>query len=129
MAKLSEAKARLALDAVAAWMGRNGYGVIRDAAGNEVDVLAALDDTGNWREGVKIGPAPTGPEAAFKGLGPELRMDWDWPASAGGSGVPTVILEGGPGDWAYRVSGEVDFAALGIFAEPYASYALCLYPL
>lgn len=72
-------------------------------------------------------PAPTGREAAERGEGPMLVMDWDWP----GSPTPTVILEGGPEDWAIRVTGDDKFqavcAAAGVFAGPYASYALCLY--
>lgn len=75
------------------------------------------------------GPAPTGEQAANRGEGPVLRPEWDWPSSGP---TPTILLEGGPYDWAVEVS--MDSAvvakarALGVFIEPYAGYALCLYP-
>lgn len=74
------------------------------------------------------GPAPTGTDAAYSAEGPMLNPIWDWP----GEPTPTILLEGGPYDWAYEVSMHEDtlpeFAAIGVFAEPYAGYALCLYP-
>lgn len=87
---------------VAAWMGKHG-----------------MTDDGS--------PAPTGKDAAYQALGPMLVPDWDWP-----SGGPTpTILTGGMDDWAYEVSGDIAFCEatkrLGVFAEPYASYALSLY--
>ena len=74
------------------------------------------------------GPAPIGLEAASRALGPQLVPDWDWP----GQPTPTILLEGGPDDWAYRASMDSDvihkFNAIGVYIEPYAGYALCLYP-
>lgn len=74
------------------------------------------------------GPAPTGPEASNSGTGPNLVPEWDWPSSGP---TPTILLEGGPEDWALRVTWDekvkAKFDALGVFAEPYASYALCLH--
>lgn len=72
------------------------------------------------------GPAPTGPEAARIAAGPMLNSTWDWPSSGP---TPTILLEGGPYDWAICVSDELaeKFAAIGVFAEPYAGWALCLY--
>lgn len=74
-----------------------------------------------------VGPAPTGRYAADHGLGPVLVRDWDWPTTP----TPTVILEGGDG-WAAVIGGDPSvvaaLATIGVFAEPYSSYALCLYP-
>lgn len=74
------------------------------------------------------GPAPTGVAAAMNGAGPMLHRTWDWPTSGP---TPTVLLEGGPYDWAGYVSGDeavvAALRAIGVFAEPYAGYALCLY--
>lgn len=73
-------------------------------------------------------PIPTGLEAARSGLGPMLDMTWDWPSSGP---TPTVLLEGGPEDWAYRcchyVQGLMDAREIPVFVEPYAGYALCIY--
>lgn len=73
------------------------------------------------------GPAPTGREAANTGQGPQLIRDWDWP-SAGET--PSIILEGGPYDWAIEAGAQLLAAMneLGIHCEPYSGYALCLYP-
>lgn len=73
------------------------------------------------------GPAPTGPGAARHASGPMLVPEWDWPSVP----TPTILLEGGPHDWAIRVGEDeavrAAFDRIGIWAEPYASYALCLY--
>lgn len=75
------------------------------------------------------GPAPTGRDAAYAGIGPELNPAWDWPQSGP---TPTILLEGGPYDWAITVALDgacvASFKRIGVFAEPWASYALCLYP-
>lgn len=74
------------------------------------------------------GPAPTGEHAANHAEGPMLRRDWDWPSEP----TPTILLEGGPYDWAVEVSLDDDVVRtlrkIGVFAEPWAGYALCLYP-
>ena len=124
-AKVTKAQATEVLNQVAAWMGKHGYGTPTCPHGK------ALDDGRFWLHaddatecvGQTFGPAPTGPEAAYHAEGPELRMDWDWPSSGP---TPTVILEGGPYDWAYEVSGQIKVD--GVFVEPYAGWALCIYP-
>lgn len=54
------------------------------------------------------------------------RLDWDWP----GKPTPTILWEGGPYEWAYDESDRLQQAAAkrGLWVEPYASYALCVYP-
>ena len=75
------------------------------------------------------GPAPTGKQAAYTAAGPMLNPAWDWPSSGP---TPTILLEGGPYDWAVEVSMDEEVIAkalsYGVFIEPYAGYALCLYP-
>lgn len=70
---------------------------------------------------------PVGEQAARTASGPMLIKDWDWPSEP----TPTLILEGGPHDWAYELSADpveiARFKEHGIFMEPYAMYALCLY--
>lgn len=74
------------------------------------------------------GPTPTGQRASHNGEGPQLIEDWDWP----GNPTPSILLEGGPYDWALDVTTDPTFArkmqTAGVFAEPYAGWALCLYP-
>lgn len=73
------------------------------------------------------GPAPVGPDAAYTADGPMLVSDWDWPSEP----TPTILLEGGPYDWAIEVSCDdvvcQQMRKIGVYAEPYAGYALCLY--
>lgn len=76
------------------------------------------------------GPAETGMDAYRNGRGPALISEWDWPSSGP---TPTVLLEGGPDEWSYYASEDKgvqeQLRDLGIWSEPYASYALCLYSL
>ncbi len=58
----------------------------------------------------------------FDRNGPSLVMDWDWPDSGP---TPTILWEGGEYDWAVAWSHVVQVP--GVFAEPYAGYALSLY--
>ena len=98
--KVTKTQATQVLKAVATWLGTKGYGT---APGK---------------------PAPTGAEAALRGLGPQLVMDWDWP----GSPTPAIILEGGPYDWAVACCAAVQAAVPGVYVEPYSGWALCVYP-
>lgn len=100
MTPLSALQLQKALQLVAAWLG------------------SQMRDDGQ--------PCPTGRDASYSGLGPNLVPDWDWPS---GGPTPTILLEGGPEDWAIWAGAKLrdEFAAIGVFAEPYASYALCLY--
>lgn len=74
------------------------------------------------------GPAPTGLNAAHRGQGPRLDPKWDWAEVV----TPTILLEGGPFDWAVDVSMDPEvihqLRTVGVYAKPYAGYALCLYP-
>lgn len=78
--------------------------------------------------GEKLGhPVPTGEEAANRAAGPMLIMDWDWP----GEPTPTIICEGlylNDGGWTYALDLVKVGDAAGCYAEPYAGWALCLYP-
>jgi hypothetical protein len=71
-------------------------------------------------------PVEISKEAAWNATGVYLNREWDWPD---GDPTPTLLLEGGPDEWAIRAAWELmdEFARIGVFAEPYASYALCLY--
>lgn len=75
------------------------------------------------------GPAPTGEDAAYNATGPMLVREW----SAGSvEDAPTIILEGGPFEWGIEASLDTtlvaDLAKIGVFAEPYYSFTLCLFP-
>lgn len=71
------------------------------------------------------GPCPISREAANNATGVQLIRDWDWPSRP----TPTLILEGGPEDWAIVAAAELreQLGKVGVFAEPYAAWALCLY--
>lgn len=124
---LTPAQQERGLQIVAAWLATQGYGTLDETpcptCGNDLDCEHVPFKT-------RVSPAPTGEEAARHGLGPVLVPDWDWPSSGP---TPAVILEGGPFDWAINCAGTTavveQMAAAGIFCEPYASWALCLYPV
>lgn len=57
--------------------------------------------------------------------GLSLNMRWDWCVSP----TPTLLWEGGPDCWATRMSIWLNLReGSKVFAEPWSSYALCLYP-
>jgi hypothetical protein len=134
---VSEEQATVVLHAVAAWMGKRGWGTYDDCDCREP--MRPGDDGRDYRpadpscaacdgSGSIIGPAPTGEGAAHHGLGPMLHMTWDWP----GEPTPTVILEGGPDDWgvacSFAVQRAMDEAGVPVFVEPWSGWALCVYP-
>lgn len=127
--RLTPAQQDKALQIVAAWLGKKGLGDPICPEGRALDNLARHTDDQSTCYRVQFGPAPTGHDAAMTATGPMLNREWDWP-SAGPT--PTILLEGGPYDWAVNASFDrgiiADMAKLGIFVEPYAGYALCLYP-
>lgn len=102
--KVSKKNAEIVLNLVAEWLGTQGYG----------------DKNG--------GPAPTGRDAAYRGAGPELRMDFDF---LGLGETPTVVLEGGPYEWSMEcswwVQQRLDERGVPVWVEPYTSWALSVY--
>jgi len=127
MNKVTKKQAEAVLTAVAEWMGTKGYGTPICPDGKPLSGIAGMQHPdGTWCEGCKFGPAPTGPNAAYRGEGPELRMDWDW------ANAPSVILEGGPDEWAiacsFAVQQAMDAKKVPVYVEPYASWALSIYP-
>lgn len=128
---LTEEQQDLALDIVARWLGKKGLG---QASCNHpeftrMDFGYPIHGDDLLCPAPEYGPAPTGRDAAMQALGPQLIRDWDWPSSGP---TPTVLLEGGPYDWAVDISLDraafAEFTKIGVLAEPYAGYALCLYP-
>lgn len=127
MSTVTEAQAEGVLALVAEWLGRKGYGTPVCPHGQELqDGRFWLHQDGTDCEDQGTGPAPTGVEAAHNGAGPMLLMDWDWP----GGPTPTVLLEGGPYDWAIEVGEAIRDRcdAIGVWCEPYSGWALCVYP-
>ena len=102
-AKLTEQQQQFALNIVARWMG---------------------DEYGHGQ------PFPTGEQAAYRGLGPVLRPEYDgiWDTIPP---TPTIILEGLPGAcWAYDAQHELEAALhdIGVRGVPLAGFALSLVP-
>ena len=129
--RVSQRHADIVLRLVAEWMGKRGYAEsFTCPQGRDLDqrYITHADDSSDCHDAV-ASPAPTGPDAAYRGLGPELRMAWDWPSSGS---TPAVILEGGPEEWAVVCCGWVqdrlDERGIPVFVEPYSGWALCLYP-
>lgn len=127
---VSKRNADIVLRLVAEWMGKRGYAesyTCPDGLNLDPDFLTHPD--GSPCDNAIAGPAPTGRDAAYVGMGPELRMDWDWP----GRPTPSVILEGGPEEWAIVccswVQDRLYERKIPVFVEPYFSFVLCLYPL
>jgi hypothetical protein len=121
-------RAERVLAEVAAWMGRKGYGTATCPQGRALNRILCHADDGTECS-FEVGPAPTGPDAAYRGEGPMLKMDYEgWY----GPTRPAILLEGGPYDWAVDCCGDVqdalDKAKVPVFVEPIAGYALGIYP-
>lgn len=121
-------RAERVLTEVAAWLGRKGYGTATCPEGRTLDLSLRHDDGTDCND-FTVGPAPTGRDAAYRGEGPMLAMDYEgWY----GPPRPAILLEGGPYDWAVECSGDVqdalDAAKVPVFVEPIAGYALGIYP-
>jgi hypothetical protein len=101
--KATKAQQKVALEAVAAFLG--------PLMGHE-------------------GSAPTGKDAAYQGRGPELLPDYEgvWTAIPP---TPTIMLEGGPEDWAIHAAADEvvrdTLRKAGLWAEPLTSYALLIH--
>jgi hypothetical protein len=125
--KVTKAQATKVLNAVAAYLGRKGLGVAICPQGLDVDWLLNHPD-GSPCDTPTFTPAPTGDEAAHKGLGPMLNMAYEgW----NGPPRPAIILEGGPYDWpvegSYKIQQALDAAGVNVFVEPINGYSLGIY--
>jgi len=95
---------------------------VTKAQADKALAAVALEIRRVYRTGAKV---PTGPDAAYHGDGPELNMAWTWP----GVPTPTILLESSMfSDWAVAINTDAVGRAAGVYAEPWAGYALCLYP-
>ena len=126
--KVTQKQAEAVLAAAAEWLGKKGLGTLICPDGRDLDIVGDHKDDGSECPNLKVGPAPTGKDAAYRALGPDLVLDWDWP----GEPTPTILLEGGPGEWAYDSSPAIqralDAKGIKVYVEPFACYALCIYP-
>lgn len=126
--KVTQKQAEFVLQEVAAWLGKKGMGEGSCPEGRELGKYFTHADDGSMCFDCEFGPAPTGPEAAYNGYGPELNMAWDW------AKAPTVILESGyaPDSWAIyccdAIQQKINQKGYPIYVEPYTSYALSIYP-
>ena len=122
---ITRSQAEAVLASVVEWMGGNGWGTPICPDGHTLGGISGFTHPdGTFCDTREFGPAPTGQAAADDARGPVLVMDYD--------GTPTIILEGGPEDWAIRctfdVQAHMDALGAKVFVEPLASYALCIYP-
>lgn len=126
MAKLSKSKQEKALAVIAKYLGPK-MGYVKPCGECEPCAAGLKWDWQCDNPDLNVS-AQTGQRAAHSGLGPMLIPDWDWPSSGP---APSIILEGGPDEWAYDASNDesvqAEMAKIGIYCEPYSTYALCLY--
>lgn len=131
MKKVTQKQAEFVLQEVAKWLGNKGMGEPSCPEGKELGrYFEHVEDNSPCLD-CKFGPAPTGPEAAYKGIGPELQMNFEgwW----SGHTYPAVILESGyaPDDWAVACVDHVQKAAdakeMNIFVEPATGWALGIF--
>lgn len=129
MSKVTTKQAEFVLHEVAKWLGQHGLGQATCKQGRDLTHGVFHADDNTVCEHFKIGPAPTGPDAAYRGIGPELKMEWDYPSEP----TPTVILESGyaPEEWAiaccHEVQKALDAKKMPVMVEPYFSFALSIY--
>jgi hypothetical protein len=121
--KVTKAQSEAVLKAVAVWLGKKGLGELSCPKKRALTPWGDHEDDGSPCLFAVAGPAPTGKDAAYRGLGPELMLDFD--------GHPAIVLEGGPYDWAINCSLAIqkamDAKGITVFVEPYAGYALSIY--
>jgi hypothetical protein len=128
--KVTQKQAEAVLQEVAVWLGRKGLAEVTCKEGRELNYVESHVDDGTPCDQTQVGPAPTGRDAAYRGLGPELRMDFEpyWSNET----YPAIILEGGPYDWSIACSFEVqqalDAKGVKVFVEPATGWALGIFP-
>jgi hypothetical protein len=117
------------LELVAQWLGAIGYGTWSCPQGRELTTTVHHADDQTFCYDGQPGPAATGVDAAARGRGPLLNPAWDRPA---GGPTPAVVMESDPVDWAVNCANWVQRHLTGenrpVHVEPYAGYALCIYP-
>lgn len=130
MSKVTQKQAEAVLQEVAVWLGKKGLGTFTCNEGRALDYVVRHTDDETPCDNYTVGPAPTGRDAAYRGEGPELRLDFEpwW----GGAAHPAIILEGGPHDWtiacSYEVQQALDAKGIKVFVEPATGWALGLFP-
>lgn len=126
---VSKRDAEKVLREVAKWLATQGYGIPvpcgKCAYCRDYDVNGEKYtlSKGEYCDNPRMDPAPTGPAAAYRGLGPELVMELDY---CGGP-RPAIVLEGGPYDWAVDCAEVVQAACPKVFLEPVSGWALGIY--
>ena len=121
--KVTKTQGTFVLTEVAAWMGKHGCGTLKCPKGRALDWVGNHTDDKSECLFVQVGPAPTGPDAAYRGIGPDFVEDFD--------GAAAIVLEGGPEEWAIRASFEIqkaiDKKGYPLFVEPIYSFILGIY--
>ena len=121
--KVTKAQGAFVLKVTAAWLGKNGCGEFICKDGRALDWVVRHEDDKTPCDNWGVGPAPTGPDAAYRGIGPDLVEEF--------YGNAAIVLEGGPEEWAIRASfaiqKQIDAKGLPLFVEPVYSFVLGIY--